>query len=67
MNAYPIVQLSYLQCPGDIIISDFGKHEKNLISCSKISSVQLYLYISIMIDVSSIKADVSKDFGVHGL
>ena len=43
MNAYPIIQLSYLQCPGDIIISDFGKNEKNLISCNKISSVKLYL------------------------
>ena len=25
MNVYPIIQLSYLQCPGDIIISGFGK------------------------------------------
>ena len=43
MNAYPIVHLSYLQCPGDIIISDFGKNEKNLISCNKISLVKLHL------------------------
>ena len=43
MKTYPIVQLSYLQCPGDIIISDFGKNEKDLISCNKINSVKLYL------------------------
>ena len=68
MNAYPIVQLSYVQCPGDIIISDFGKNEKNLISCNKISSVQLYLNNWCYNDWCIIyKVDVSKDFGVHGL
>ena len=43
MNTYPRFQLSYVQCPGDIIISYFGKNEKNLISCNEISSVKLYL------------------------
>ena len=66
MNAYPIVQLSYLQCPGDIIISDFGRrisyHVIKLTQSNYISVINVT-----MIDVSSIKADVSKDFGVHGL
>ena len=62
----PYRSIIILQCFGDIIISDFGKMRR--ISYHVIKLVQSN-YISLidvtMIDVSSIKVDVSK--GIYGI